>query len=76
VSACRGNQGGRGEIGACPADVEVELTMVEGTTGLRRRRGNRLGTAVDNGGSSLECTQRGGVVEMRLYGCENEGGGE
>jgi hypothetical protein len=61
VSAGRGNQGGRGEIGACPADVEVELTVAEGTTGLRRRRGNELGTAADNGGSSLACTQRGGL---------------
>jgi hypothetical protein len=61
VRAGRGNQGGRGEIGACPADVEVELTVAEGTTGLRRRRGNGLGTAADNGGSSMVCTQRGGL---------------
>jgi hypothetical protein len=43
------------------ADVEAELTVAEGTTGLRLRRGNELGTAADNGGSSLACTQRGGL---------------
>jgi hypothetical protein len=42
------------------ADVEAELTLAEGTAGLRRRRGNGLGTAADNGGSSLACAQRGG----------------
>jgi hypothetical protein len=57
------------------ADVEAALTVAEGTAGLRRRRGNRLGTAADNGGSSLACAQRGGV-EMRLCRCTNEGGGE
>jgi hypothetical protein len=41
------------------ADVEAELTVAEGTAGLRRRRGNGLGTAADNSGSSLACAQRG-----------------
>jgi hypothetical protein len=58
------------------ADVEAELTVAEGTVGLRRRRGNGLGTAADNDGSSLACTQRRVGVEMRLYRCANEGGGE
>jgi hypothetical protein len=42
------------------ADVEAKLTVAEGTTELRRRRGNGLGTAAGNGGSSLACAQRGG----------------
>jgi hypothetical protein len=42
------------------ADVEVKLTVAEGTAGLRRRRGNGLGTAAGNGGSSLACAQRRG----------------
>jgi hypothetical protein len=41
------------------ADVEAELTVAGGTVGLRRRRGNGLGTAADNSGSSLACAQRG-----------------
>jgi hypothetical protein len=42
------------------ADVEAKLTVAEGTAGLRRRRGNGLGTAAGNDGSSLACAQRGG----------------
>jgi hypothetical protein len=43
------------------ADVEAELTVAEGTAGLQRRWGNGLGTAADNGSSSLACAQRGGL---------------
>jgi hypothetical protein len=57
------------------ADVEAELTVAEGTAGLRCRRGNGLGSAADSGGSSLACARRGGV-EMRLSRCANEGEGE
>jgi hypothetical protein len=42
------------------ADVEAKLTVAEGMAGLRRRRGNGLGTTAGNGGSSLACAQRGG----------------
>jgi hypothetical protein len=42
------------------ADVEAKLTVAEGTAGLRRRRGNGLGTAAGNGGGALACVQRGG----------------
>ena len=42
------------------ADVEAKLTVAEGTVGLRRRRGNGLGTAESNGGGALACAQRGG----------------
>jgi hypothetical protein len=42
------------------ADVEAKLTVAEGMAGLRRRRGNGLGTAAGNDDSSLACAQRGG----------------
>jgi hypothetical protein len=56
------------------ADVEAKLTVAAGTAGLRRRRGNGLGTAAGNGGSSPACAQRGGGVEKRFCRCANEGG--
>jgi hypothetical protein len=54
------------------ADVEAKLTVAEGTAGLRRRRGNGLGTTVGNGGDALACAQRGGV-EKGFCRCANEG---
>jgi hypothetical protein len=47
------------------ADVEAKLTVAAGTAGLRRRRGNGLGTAAGNGGSSPACAQRGGGGGLR-----------
>jgi hypothetical protein len=59
------------------ADVEAKLTVAEGTAGLRRRRGNGLGTAAGNGGSSLACVQRGGRLKRGSAGAQmREGEGE
>jgi hypothetical protein len=57
------------------ADVEAKLTVVEGTTGLQRRRKNGLGTAAVNGGGALACAQRGGGGR-EVCRCANEGGRE
>jgi hypothetical protein len=57
------------------ADVEAKLTVAEGTTGLQRRRRNRLGTVAVNGGGALACAQRGGGGR-EVCRCANEGGRE
>jgi hypothetical protein len=51
------------------ADVEAKLAVAEGTAGLRRRRGNGLGTA-----AALWRARSVGEVEKGFCRCANEGG--